>query len=169
MPWRKVGWYWVTFGLLLAGYWLFSPGLHRDQPAAPGAFPLPAGFPQAIDSVEVQGKGRRTVVTRDAHGWRTPSGRRVDDLVAALLEAAVVQAGQGPVLQEAADLETLGLSRPALTVVFHSKDTVPPLAVRLGQRNPGGTAVYAQVDGSPEVYLWGLQAAYYAELLLDRD
>lgn len=169
MPWRKVGWYWVTFTLLLAAYWLFSRGLYRHQPGERGAFPLPGGFPQAIDLVEVQGKGRRTMVTRDEKGWRTPSGRRVDDLVAALLEAVVVQAGQGPVLQHGDHPENLGLSPATLTVVFHSKGAGASLAVRLGQRNPGGTGVYVQVEGSPGVYLWGLQVAYYAELLLERD
>lgn len=167
MPWRKVGLYWLAFAALAIGYWLSSPRPQPESPELERQFPESAGFLQAITSIEVQRKEQRTSVARGARGWRTADGRRVDDLVVALLETVAAQVGKGPVREADADPEPFGLRSPSLILALKGTHDEQRLVVRFGQRNPGGTGVYAQLEGRPGVYLWGLQAAYYAELLLD--
>ena len=66
-----------------------------------------------------------------------------------------------------ADLSPFGLDLPRSTLVLKTDSKSPPITLLLGERNPAVTAVYARLEGSPNVFLLGLTVKYYEELLFE--
>jgi hypothetical protein len=170
MPWRRVAQYWALFAVLAAAYWWTLP---PAQQSSGGNEPRLAQGPSLhvrVRAVRVEADSVRIEARREGRAWQLSAGDQATDLVVALLEALEEQVVREPILAEPseADLSAFGLAPPSLKIVLETEDDTPPLVFALGNRNPAGTAVYARRSETGAVYLWGLQPAYYAELLLER-
>lgn len=103
---------------------------------------------------------RSTQRTADG-GWTgVERPKEVDELLTDLAELAEIM----PLEPDAAPLRDLGLDPPQAVFEITRRDA-PPIVLRIGQRNPPGTGVYAQVgtDGplvvTGALVLWTLEKA----------
>ncbi len=171
MNWRHAALYWLAFAVLAVAYWLSGPT--ERFPEGPRSRPETEGtaWTDRVQSVVVESTRGQVRANRQAQEWRTEGGRVVTALVLALLEAVAEQEQREAISADPSDseLRAFGLSEPAVRLIFEFGSGEPPLRIQLGARNPAGTAVYARTDRSAAVFLWGMQPAYYAELLQEQD
>ena len=71
------------------------------------------------------------------------------------------------IARRATDGSAFGLDSEALRVRLYERGNNVPVTLILGKRNPTGTAVYAQVEGSPKVLLVGRILEYYVDRLFE--
>jgi len=158
--------------LALAG-WLYVDS-HTPE-VTPGAeeltvlAPLVAPPLERFDEVAIV-RGAETFVFRRSGGrWEeaTPADVRVpSDLVAALLDTLSTIPPIERLAGKSTTAPEFGLSPPETRVELHS-DGKKEQEVSIGRRNPTRTAAYAAVTGHADVYLIGLNAQYYLELIFD--
>jgi hypothetical protein len=169
MTWRSVIVYWVAAALI--GGFVYA-GFRRDEVAPPPPAtvpPLVSVSPSRFDEVTVRRGNRTLSIARKDDRWvlvSPPELRLTSDLVAALLDTL---ATIPPVEKLSADGRAggpFGLSPPEVEVSMKGGDGVTA-TVDIGKRNPTGTAVYAAIAGEGSVYLLGLNAQYYVELIFD--
>lgn len=65
------------------------------------------------------------------------------------------------------DLAEFGLDKPAGEIVIEAADKPKPINIFFGNENPTHTAVYAQIEGSPKVFLLGKNLDYYQRLMFE--
>ncbi len=169
MTWRRALLYWGCFVALGAYY---AAVLY--QPAPPPAahltrMPFINVPEERIEGLELR-RGDALVRCRRVDGrWQVvePPGSTVpSDLVTALV-ASVTQVPDVEVVEEAAaDLPQFGLDPPMSQLTLSSSGAAP-IVVRIGNRNPSSTAVYAQRDDSRQVLLIGLNVRYYEDLVFE--
>ncbi len=87
------------------------------------------------------------------------------DLVDALLESLEALPPVELVAEGAEDPARFGLDPPEVTL--HFATSTGNTSIALGARNPTRTAVYARRGGENRVYLIGLSARYYVDLLFE--
>ncbi|MFN8628061.1 MAG: DUF4340 domain-containing protein [Candidatus Binatia bacterium] len=167
MTWRRVALYWCCF-LALGAYF----ALFERTPAPPLAAPVSRAAFLTIDEGQIQSvearRGDTVVRCRRVDGrWQVeqPTGTVIpSDLVASLI-ATVIELPEVEVVAEHPHaLAPFGLDPPAVQLAL-TPAVGTPVTVRLGQRNPAGTAVYAQRSTGAGVFLIGINARYYADLL----
>jgi hypothetical protein len=146
-------------GLLLRARWLLSVGVARARAADLAE--------NEIDAMDLR-RGATTIRCRRMDGrWRVvepATGQVPSDLVTALV-ANLTQLPEVEVVdEEGGNLTQFGLDPPVsqMTLTLAGGKLVH---VRLGSRNPSGTAIYAQRDDSRRVFLIGLNVRYYEDLL----
>jgi hypothetical protein len=170
MTWRHVIAYWVA-ALALAGWLYVDAQTPQVAPAESETAVAPlVGKPlERFDEIAVARGTDRLVFRRDDGRWQesAPAGVSIpSDLVAALLDTLSTispierLAGESPTAQE------FGLA-PAETRIELRAGGATALEVAIGRRNPTRTAAYAAVAGKPDVYLIGLNAQYYLDLIFD--
>jgi hypothetical protein len=178
VTWRSVLVYWLAAAAIAT--YLFQERRERAafQPVvaeAPRA-PLVSASPESIDRVRVA-RGSTTIeLVRTDGRWAVapPSQAKLSsDLVDALIDtlasippAEVVSEGSASGGEPASAVE-YGLEPPHYRVALIS-GSEPVAEVELGQRNPTRTAVYARVAGEPRLYLMGLNAQYYVDLIFEQ-
>jgi len=169
MTWRRVAIFWGCFAVLTAYY----VAVER-RPSEPAAAHLTrAAFVDVptdrIDALEVR-RGTTAVRCRRSDGrWHVvepPTAAVPSDLIAALVANLSQLPDVEVVAETAADLGQFGLDPPASQLILTPAGGAP-IAVRLGTRNPSGTAVYAQRGADPRVFLIGLNVRYYEDLLFE--
>ncbi len=167
MTWRRAFAYWACFVVLSTYYFLVLREPSHPTPAhlTRAAF---LSIPEnQIEALELR-RGASAIECRRAAGrWQVvePAGGAVpSDLIAALVanltqlpDVEVVDEGKGNIAQ-------FGLDPPVsqMVLTLGGEKTV---TVRFGSRNPSGTAIYAQRDDGPRVYLIGLNVRYYEDLV----
>jgi hypothetical protein len=167
MTWRRSLIYWACFLVLSVFYVLVLREPSRPTPAHLTRAPFLSLPENEIDAMDLS-RGATTIRCRRVGGrWQVvePAGGRVpSDLVTALVanltqlpEVEVVDEGEG-------DLAQYGLDPPVsqMTLTMSGGKLVH---LRLGSRNPSGTAIYAQRDDTRRVFLIGLNVRYYEDLL----
>jgi hypothetical protein len=168
MTWRRAALYWAVFLALSAYYTVVLR--QSPPPVAPRTrtafLDLPA---EQIDALELR-RGS-TVVRCQRHNGRWAVTEPADRAVPAdLIAALVANLTQLPDVEVVADtsgaLGEFGLQDPQSEITLQPAGR-PPVRVRLGAHNPAGTAVYAQRDDSPQVFLIGLNVRYYEDLLFE--
>jgi hypothetical protein len=168
MTWTRAALYWAVF-LALAAYYVAAvrepPG-----PAASHAREAFLDFPaEQIDGLELR-RGSSVVRCRRSDGrWRVtePADRLVpSDLVGALVASLTETPDVEVVAEDSAALGAFGLQEPVSELTLQGAGR-SPLHVRLGRLNPAGTAVYAQRNDSPRVFLIGLNVRYYEDLVFE--
>lgn len=169
MTWKRVALYWTLF-VILGGYYFAA----EREPAGEAAAHLTrAPFlnvpEEQIQALQVQ-RGNTLVRCRRVDGrWAVtepPDGSVPADLIAGLITNLTQLPDVEVVADKADNLAQFGLDVPASQIVL-TPVTGAPITVRLGNRNPSGTAVYAQRSTSDRVYLIGLNARYYEDLLFE--
>jgi len=163
--------YWVA-ALALAG-WLYvdsrgpgvAPGGEEDAALAP----LVAPPLERFDEIAIV-RGIETFMFRRSGGrWEetTPADVTVpSDLVAALLDTLSTIPPIERLAGKSTTAPEFGLS-PATTRVELRSSGKEVQRISIGRRNPTRTAAYAAVAGHADVYLIGLNAQYYLELIFD--
>lgn len=167
MTWPRAMAYWACSLVLGVFYLLVLRQPSRPTPAHLTRAPFLSLAENEIDALDLR-RGATTIRCRRVAGrWRVvePATSQVpSDLVAALIanltqlpEVEVVDEGGGDVTQ-------FGLNPPVsqMTVTMAGGKLVH---LRLGSRNPSGTAIYAQRDDSRRIFLIGLNVRYYEDLL----
>jgi hypothetical protein len=169
MTWRHAALYWALF-LVLGVYYVAA----EREPASKAAAhltraPFLTVSEGQIVAAEIQ-RGASVVRCRRLAGrWKVvdpPDGSAPADLIAGLIDNLTQLPDVEVVAQKPADLAQFGLAPPASQLVL-TPASGDPITVRLGSRNPAGTALYAQRSNSDRVFLIGLNVGYYEDLLFE--
>lgn len=167
MTWRRALAYWACFLVLGAYYLVALREPSRAVPAHLTRAPFLSIADKDIDGMELR-RAASVIRCRRVEGrWQVvePTGGAVpSDLVSALV-ANFTQLPEVEVVdEEGGDLAQFGLDPPVsqITLTLSGGKTV---TVRLGSRNPSGTAVYAQRNDDKRVFLIGLNVRYYEDLV----
>ena len=167
MTWRRALAYWACFLALGAYYLLVLREPSRPAPAHLTRAPFLSLAEPEIEALELR-RGATVIRCRRVAGrWQVvePAGAAVpSDLVTALV-ANLTQLPEVEVVDEGGgDLTQFGLAPPVSQMIL-TMSGAPTITVRLGSRNPSGTAVYAQRNDVPRVFLIGLNVRYYEDLV----
>ncbi len=166
--------YYLVAGVLGLNLW-WSAGLPlagSEASTTQALKPLVSLDPASVREVRVSGVGRSVVLERAVdtrERWRAvrPAGAVVAaDLVEALLDALSTLPPVEIVSRDASTAARFGLKPPRTVIVLKTVDGVED-TVFLGERNPTRTAVYAGKGAGP-LYMIGLNAQYYADLILEQ-
>jgi len=85
----------------------------------------------------------------------------IDATVTLLLNAKQVEV----VAQNLNDLSQFGLDQPKSVMTIQAPGRPQPLKIFFGNENPTHTAIYAQIAGTPKVFLLGRNLEYYQTLM----
>lgn len=169
MTWRHVALYWLCF-VGLSAYYLAAVRRPAGAPVvALVRAPFLAVSPARINGVELQRGAARVRCQRSNGRWRVvePAGQTVpSDLVAALVNNVSQLPDVQVVAENSRHLKQFGLD-PPLSQIRLVPASGDPVVVKIGSRNPAGTAVYAQRTGSQRVFLIGLNVRYYEDLVFE--
>lgn len=169
MTWRRAALYWVCF-LALGVHYLRLEHSPVTEVAVPmSRAPFLTLSEEQTQSLDVR-RGDDVLRCRriDRH-WEVvePAGHTVPpDLIASLITTLTDLPDVEVVAEQPDNLASFGLDAPAVQLTL-TPAAGAPLIVHLGNRNPAGTAVYAQRSTSPRVFLIGLNARYYTDLLFE--
>jgi len=126
----------------------------------------------AIDRFTVT-RGREVVTfqkTADGKMYQvsSPAGAFVpQDLMNALAALLIKSNSVDIVADKADDLAQYGLDRPQGELEVHDPGKPNPIKLIFGAENPTHTAVYARMEGSPKIFLLGLDLRYYQDLVFE--
>jgi len=170
VSWRRIAVYYglsAVLGVYLYAHHLWtSPNLPQPKTVTT---PIADVGSHAPDSVLLSRQGVELEAGRLGQRWmlRKPPGLSVtSDLLDALIDTLTTIPPIEIVADASVHDEEYGLSPPAERVELRSGGKVLA-SIRLGKRNPTRTAVYAGREGDDRVYLLGLNAQYYVELIFE--
>lgn len=171
MSWRSVAVYWVL-ALVVTGHLAFTlrGRAASVEPAAPAAAPIVEAAADAIDAVRTTTRAGTLELRKEAGRWHVeaPPGVRVSsDLVRAFIDTLATIPPIELLPGTPDRLPAYGLEPPLATVELASQGRTLA-SLTLGERNPTRTAVYARRGNEERVYLLGLNAQYYLELLYEQ-
>jgi Domain of unknown function (DUF4340) len=139
----------------LGGYVLWSGRQKSDTSATTGATTTPVLQldPAGVRAVEVRGEGKQVRVERDASGWQVNAPKpgpadalRVTEVISGLAKLNATQT----ITPTGQNLAPYGLDKPAYEVRLEGGT---PETLRLGAKNPDGSATYVQRASAPTIYL----------------
>jgi hypothetical protein len=123
-----------------------------------------------ITGVELD-RGSETLKFERAGGGKqfqvvTPAGKFIpQDLMEALTQLLLTQKQVEVVAENSTDLKQFGLDQPQGVMIIQSPGHPEPIKISFGAENPTHTAIYAQVEGKPQVFLLGKNIEYYGTLM----
>jgi hypothetical protein len=161
----------ALFLLLLPIYWYF------DQPADQRAANVEEQQESllklnGIDSITVK-RGSETLryqKTADGKLYQLvePQGKFVpQDLMQALVSLLVNAKQVEVVAENTNDLAQFGLDHPRSEMTIDATGTGQPIRIFFGAENPTRTAIYAQIEGIPKVFLLGRNLEYYQSVMFE--
>lgn len=173
MSWRSIAVYYAAAAILGGYLWIAHQGREAVEAGGDGdsvVVPIVEDLASRVDRLVIDGRGVQAILVRgeDAR-WSVarPAGVSVtSDLVAALLDTLTTIPPIEILGGQSENLGAFGLAPAAISVELGSAGEVIA-KLDLGKRNPTRTAVYAVRRGTAGVYLLGLNARYYLELVLD--
>ena len=124
---------------------------------------------EQIAAVQVQRGDERGALPAHrgtVEGGRPARQRVPADLIAGLITNLTQLPDVEVIADNPTDLTQFGLDAPVSQLVL-TPASGDPITVRLGNRNPAGTALYAQRSTSDRVFLIGLNVRYYEDLLFE--
>jgi len=161
----------ALFLLLLPIYWYF------DQPADKRAANVEEQQESllklnGIDSITVKRGGETLRYQKTADGKLyqlvEPQGKFVpQDLMQALASLLISAKQVEVVAQNANDLAQFGLDHPRSEMTIGATGTGQPIRIFFGAENPTHTAIYAQIEGIPKVFLLGRNLEYYQSVMFE--
>ncbi len=97
-----------------------------------------------------------------------PQGKFIpQDLIQALNSLLIGAKSVEVVSTNPNDLAEFGLDKPRGQIVIEAADKPKPINIFFGNENPTHTAIYAQIEGSPKVFLLGRNLEYYQRLMFE--
>jgi hypothetical protein len=95
-----------------------------------------------------------------------PAGKFVPhDLMDAMVSLLTSAKSVEVVAEDTSDLAQFGLDHPKSEVTIESTGQPQPIKIAFGNENPTHTAIYAQIEGIPKVFLLGQNIEYYQSLM----
>lgn len=104
----------------------------------------------------------------DGRHWKVvqPAGKFIpQDLMQALASLLVSAKSVEVVATDPNDLGQFGLNHPTGQLIIKSGDR-KPIDIYFGSENPTGTAIYARIEGIPNIFLLGNDLEYYQILMI---
>jgi hypothetical protein len=168
VTWRHVLVYWVAAAALGGWLWIESGWRAAVPVEEEGVAPLVDETEDLDELAIVRREGTIRFALKGGR-WETvdPPGVSVtSDLVAALLDTLSTISPIEKLAESGRGSAEFGLEPPQSRILLGQRgDTVRELTI--GKRNPTRTAAYAAISGEDAVYLIGLNAQYYLELIFD--
>lgn len=168
MTWTRAAVYWAVF-LALTAYYVAVVRSSQAPNAPPTRAPFLSLRAEEIAALEIRRGSSVMRCRRSAGRWvvTEPAARAVpSDLVDALIANLTEVPDVEVVAERSGALAEFGLENPESEITLQPTGGAP-VTVRLGVRNPAGTAVYAQRNDSPQVFLIGLNVRYYEDLVFE--
>ena len=125
-----------------------------------------------IDSITVK-RGSETLryeKTADGKLYQLvePQGKFVPQDLMQALASLLISAKQVEVVAENTnDLAQFGLDHPRSEMTIGATGTGQPIRIFFGAENPTHTAIYAQIEGIPKVFLLGRNLEYYQSVMFE--
>ena len=169
MTWRKVLVYWVAAAIIGAAIYVSDKREAAAPPPPAQVQPLVTTSPSGFKRLAVQLGAETAAFVRENDRWTvtSPAGYRItSDLIGALIDTLASIPPVEKLSTDARTSEQFGLSPAEAEITMETADGAST-GVYVGKRNPTGTAVYAALAGEDSVYLLGLNAQYYLELIFD--
>ncbi len=95
-----------------------------------------------------------------------PPGKFVPhDLMEAMVSLLTSAKSVEVVSENSNDLAQFGLDHPKAVITIEAPDKPQPIKLAFGNENPTHTAIYAQIEGVPKVFLLGQNIEYYQSLM----
>ena len=95
-----------------------------------------------------------------------PPGKFVPhDLMEAMVSLLTSAKSVEVVAENSTDLAQFGLDHPKAVITIEAPDKPQPIKIAFGNENPTHTAIYAQLEGNPKVFLLGQNIEYYQSLM----
>jgi hypothetical protein len=95
-----------------------------------------------------------------------PPGKFVPrDLMEAMVSLLTSAKSVEVVAENSNDLAQFGLDHPKSVVTIEGPGQPQPIKIAFGNENPTHTAIYAQIEGVPKVFLLGENIEYYQSLM----
>ena len=124
----------------------------------------------SIDAVTVVSGSESLRFQKDKDGkfynLVAPPGKFVPhDLMDAMVSLLTSAKSVEVVAEDTSDLAQFGLDHPKSVVTIESSGQPQPIKIAFGNENPTHTAIYAQIEGIPKVFLLGQNIEYYQSLM----
>jgi hypothetical protein len=95
-----------------------------------------------------------------------PPGKFIPhDLMEAMVSLLISAKSVEVVAEDTTDLAQFGLDHPKSVVTIEASGQPQPIKIAFGNENPTHTAIYAQIEGIPKVFLLGENIEYYQSLM----
>ena len=95
-----------------------------------------------------------------------PPGKFIPhDLMEAMVSLLTSAKSVEVVAEDTTDLAQFGLDHPKSVVTIEAPGQPQPIKIAFGNENPTHTAIYAQIEGIPKVFLLGENIEYYQSLM----
>jgi hypothetical protein len=170
MSWSRIALYYVFFAAATLAYYHVSSETPGPGETAEVNTLLDVAVGSLVHVDLVDGK-RRVSFRSEAGRWKVvePGGHAPADLLKSFV-VTLIETQPAQVVAEDGQLEAdYGLGAQALRVDLYEHGHEEPIRVFLGNRNPTETAVYARVEGRPEILLVGRVLQYYAERIFEES
>ncbi len=169
MSWRRIA---ITYALALA-FGLYTYAVERTRGsevpiAVVAPDPILPILATRVTDVAMSWGDSAVQLKRDGTRWTVvaPIGAEVtSDLVTAILETLSTISPIEIMEEGNANADEYGLAQP--TARLRVGGDGKQIELLLGSHNPTRTAVYASTSGDERIYLLGLAARYYVQLLFE--
>jgi len=166
---RPAIFYTIVFFILLPTYFWIQPSI---KPASAleqkeeSLLKLGGG----IDAITVVSgpESLRFQKTKDGKLYElvAPQGKFIPhDLMDAMVSLLTSAKSVEVVADDSTDLAQFGLDKPKSVVTIEAPGQPQPIKIAFGNENPTHTAIYAQIEGIPKVFLLGQNMEYYQSLM----
>lgn len=162
--------YTIVFFILLPIYFWIQPAIKPSAALEKERQESLLKLNGGIDAITV------TSGPESLHFQKTPDGKRyqlvapqgkfipqdlMNAMVGLLLNAKSVEV----VAENSNDLAQFGLDHPKAELTVEAPGKPQPIKIAFGNENPTHTAIYAQIEGQPKVFLLGQNLEYYQSLM----
>jgi hypothetical protein len=166
---RPAIFYTIGFFILLPVYFWIQPSIKPTgalESKEESLLKLSGG----VDAITVAAgsESLRFQKTKDGKFYElvAPPGKFVPhDLMDAMVSLLTSAKSVEVVANDSTDLAQFGLDHPKSEVTIESTGQPQPIKLAFGNENPTHTAIYAQIEGVPKVFLLGQNIEYYQSLM----
>lgn len=170
VSWRRIG---IMYGLSLVLALYIYAMMGGDESAQDvytvAVTPIVPMLGSRVTGIAVRWSDRVLVLRRDGERWavdQPPGAQITSDLVSAVVDTLTTIPPIEMIAEGEADSEEYGLKTPVARLRI-TGDLDKPIEIAIGGQNPTRTAVYASRVDEGRVYLIGLAARYYVQLLFE--
>ncbi|HUO05596.1 MAG TPA: DUF4340 domain-containing protein [Candidatus Binataceae bacterium] len=126
----------------------------------------------SIDAISISRSGESLRFHKSADGKlyevSSPPGKFIpEDLMDAVVQLLIGAKSVEVVAENSSDLSQFGLDHPNSELDIEASGQATPIKIIFGDENPTRTAIYAQIEGNPKVYLLGKDIEYYRDLMFE--
>jgi len=166
---RPAIFYTIVFFILLPVYFWIQPTI-KPAGALEQKEESLLKLSDGIDAITVSSgsESLRFQKTKDGKLYElvAPQGKFVPhDLMDAMVSLLTSAKSVEVVADDSTDLAQWGLDHPKSVITVEGPGQPQPIKLAFGNENPTHTAIYAQIEGVPKVFLLGQNIEYYQSLM----